>query len=112
MSHAFKLRPTIPRIHFPSIARPIHPCCASQKEERTRIGVPRNFYFDDVDAETADAVHSVADMLTRAGARLVDQLEALPGTGTRPPSSIATPALHAKALDAGPETSLRLCSSA
>lgn len=33
-----------------------------------RIGLPRNFYFDDIDPEIAQAVHSVAQTLSDAGA--------------------------------------------
>jgi aspartyl-tRNA(Asn)/glutamyl-tRNA(Gln) amidotransferase subunit A len=70
-----------------------------------RIGVPRNFYFDDVDAETADAVHSVADMVARAGARLVDiKLDGAAEAHGHAATIIYCDAcaLHAKALDAGP----------
>jgi len=40
--------------------------------EGVRIGLPRNFYFDDVDPETASAVRSVADALQKAGATIVE----------------------------------------
>ncbi len=37
-----------------------------------RIGLPRNFYFDDVDPEVADAVHGFAATLAAAGAVIVE----------------------------------------
>jgi aspartyl-tRNA(Asn)/glutamyl-tRNA(Gln) amidotransferase subunit A len=37
-----------------------------------RIGLPRNFYFDDVDPEVAAAVREIADALRREGAQIVD----------------------------------------
>jgi aspartyl-tRNA(Asn)/glutamyl-tRNA(Gln) amidotransferase subunit A len=37
-----------------------------------RIGLPANFYFDDVDPEIAAAVRDVAEMLGKAGARISD----------------------------------------
>ena len=36
------------------------------------IGLPMNFYFDDVDPEIAAAVRHVAEALGRAGARIID----------------------------------------
>ena len=37
-----------------------------------RIGLPRKFYFDDIDPETRSAVLGVADMLAKAGATIVE----------------------------------------
>ena len=37
-----------------------------------RIGLPRKFYFDDIDQETRSAVLGVADMLAKAGATIVE----------------------------------------
>jgi aspartyl-tRNA(Asn)/glutamyl-tRNA(Gln) amidotransferase subunit A len=37
-----------------------------------RIGLPANFYFDDIDPEIATAVRNVADALGKAGARIID----------------------------------------
>ena len=37
-----------------------------------RIGLPRNFYFDDIDPETRSAVLGVADALAKAGATIVE----------------------------------------
>ncbi len=37
-----------------------------------RIGLPANFYFDDVDPEIAAAVRHVAESLGKAGARIID----------------------------------------
>jgi aspartyl-tRNA(Asn)/glutamyl-tRNA(Gln) amidotransferase subunit A len=37
-----------------------------------RIGLPRNFYFDDVDPEIAAAVREIAEALSREGAHVVD----------------------------------------
>jgi aspartyl-tRNA(Asn)/glutamyl-tRNA(Gln) amidotransferase subunit A len=70
-----------------------------------RIGVPCSFYFDDIDAEIADAVRSVADMLARAGAQLIDvKLEGAAEAHGHATTIIYCDAcaLHAKALDAKP----------
>jgi aspartyl-tRNA(Asn)/glutamyl-tRNA(Gln) amidotransferase subunit A len=67
-----------------------------------RIGLPRNFYFDDVDAEVADAVRSLGDTLARAGARLIDiELEGAAEAHGHATTIIYCDAcaLHAKALD-------------
>ena len=37
-----------------------------------RIGLPRKFYFDDIDLETRSAVLGVADVLAKAGATIVE----------------------------------------
>jgi aspartyl-tRNA(Asn)/glutamyl-tRNA(Gln) amidotransferase subunit A len=37
-----------------------------------RIGLPRNFYFDDVDPEVASAVRGVAEVLAKAGATIIE----------------------------------------
>jgi aspartyl-tRNA(Asn)/glutamyl-tRNA(Gln) amidotransferase subunit A len=67
-----------------------------------RIGVPRNFYFDDIDPETAAAVRALADTLAQAGALLVE----LGVEGAEQAHAHATTiiycdacALHGKALD-------------
>jgi aspartyl-tRNA(Asn)/glutamyl-tRNA(Gln) amidotransferase subunit A len=39
---------------------------------RVRIGIPRNFYYDDIDPEIATAVRAVATTLAAAGAELVE----------------------------------------
>ena len=70
-----------------------------------RIGLPRNFYFNDIDVETADAVRSVADTLAQAGARLVNiKLEGAADAHGHATTIIYCDAcaLHAKALDAKP----------
>jgi aspartyl-tRNA(Asn)/glutamyl-tRNA(Gln) amidotransferase subunit A len=40
--------------------------------ERMRVGIPRNFYFDDVDADIVALVRAAADVLASAGAELVE----------------------------------------
>jgi aspartyl-tRNA(Asn)/glutamyl-tRNA(Gln) amidotransferase subunit A len=67
-----------------------------------RIGLPRNFYFDDVDPDIAAAVRSVADTLARAGAAVVE----VDVAGAEEAHRYATTliycdacALHAEALD-------------
>lgn len=67
-----------------------------------RIGIPRNFYFEDINPETAAAVRALADGLAKAGAELVE----LEVEGAAQAHAYATTiiycdvcALHAKALD-------------
>jgi aspartyl-tRNA(Asn)/glutamyl-tRNA(Gln) amidotransferase subunit A len=69
---------------------------------RMRIGVPRNFYFDNLDPEVARAVRSLAETLARSGAEVVD----VTVEGAEAAHQAATVfiyadacALHARALD-------------
>ena len=67
-----------------------------------RVGVPRHFYFDDLDPETAAAVRAVADTLADAGAQLVEvELEGAPEAHAHATTIIYCDAcaLHATALD-------------
>ena len=67
-----------------------------------RVGVPRNFYFDDLDRETAAAVRAVADTLADAGAQLVEvDVEGAAEAHAHATTIIYCDAcaLHAKALD-------------
>jgi aspartyl-tRNA(Asn)/glutamyl-tRNA(Gln) amidotransferase subunit A len=67
-----------------------------------RIGVPRDFYFSDIDPEVEASVLSVADALTRAGATLIEiDLEGAEEAHRYATTIILADAcaLHADALD-------------
>ncbi|MBV8612805.1 MAG: amidase [Acetobacteraceae bacterium] len=72
-----------------------------------RVGVPRTFYFDDVDPEVAAAVRVVADTLAKAGARPVEiELDGAAEAHAHATTIIYCDAcaLHAEALDARRES--------
>src|SRR5262249_22443597 len=71
-----------------------------------RIGVPRTFFFDDLDEETASSVHAAAEVLAASGA-LVEQIE-LPqaeraGETMAPMIWAEAYAIHRDRLEAQPE---------
>ena len=62
-----------------SIDRPVDDVLAGLQQglEGLRIGVPRNFFFDGLDADVADRVREAAEVLARGGAA-IEELD-LPG---------------------------------
>jgi aspartyl-tRNA(Asn)/glutamyl-tRNA(Gln) amidotransferase subunit A len=91
-----------------SVDRPVDDVLAGvdQGLDGLRIGVPRNFFFDGVDADVADRVRDAAEVFARAGAA-VEEID-LPGAeradqATIPMIWAEAYAIHRQRLEEQPE---------